>query len=398
MKSSKLLGSIGLVSGTSIGAAMLAQPISVGLGGFFPSLIILFSVWLSLMASAFLLLEVEMKFPRGSNLLTMAEKSLGPMGKLTCAITYILLLYSLISAYLAGGSGMVYAAAESALGISVPFWCSAIGFAILFGAFIYFGTASVDWLNRLLMIALILSYIWLVFQSSGYVEPHRILKTNWSLIWVSVPMIITSFGFHIVIPTLSDYLDRDVSALKKVLWIGGSIPMIIYLIWDFLVIGMLPYEGAFSITSAFKMGLMPQEALEQAKGAHLISTIASFFGFFAIITSFLGVAMSLLDFIADGLKIKKNRIGRLILCMLVFIPPVIFVISQARGFYIALQFGGLFVSVLLGILPCLMVLSMRKKKIKSPFKTPGGSVLVWSVFTAFCVGIVVCLVETFVSV
>jgi len=397
MKHSRLLGSIGLVSGTSIGAAMLALPISAGLSGFFPSLIVIFLVWLSLMASAFFLLEIEMKFPRGSNLITMAQKALGPMGKLTCAVTYILLLYSLISAYLAGGSGMVYATAQNALGLDVPFWCSTVGFAALFGAFIYFGTASVDWLNRLLMTALILSYLWLVVRSSGYVDASRVFKTEWNLIWVCVPVIITSFGFHIVIPTLSDYLDRDVALLKKVLWIGGSIPLVIYIVWNFLVIGMLPYEGLASITSAFKAGLMPQEVLERSKGAYLISTIASFFGFFAIITSFLGVAMSLLDFIADGLKIKKDRIGRFVLCLLVFTPPVIFVISQARGFYIALRFGGLFVSVLLGILPCLMVLAMRKKKIKSPFKTPGGSALVWGVFSMFCVGIAICLADALVS-
>ena len=49
-------------------------------------------------------------------------------------------------------------------------------------------------------------------------------------------------------------------------------------------------------------------------------------------TSFLGVTLSLSDFLTDGFKIKKSWEGRLMACLLTFIPPLIFVLTYQRGF------------------------------------------------------------------
>jgi tyrosine-specific transport protein len=86
---------------------------------------------------------------------------------------------------------------------------------------------------------------------------------------------------------------------------------------------------------------------------------ARFFSFFAIVTSFLGVALGLADFLTDGFKIKKTWEGRLVACALTFIPPLIFVFTYQRGFYLALEHAGAFVAILLGILPCLMAWKLK---------------------------------------
>lgn len=395
MKTQKLLGACGLVAGTSIGAAMLAQPITVGLGGFIPSIFTLGLVWILLMSTAFYLLEVEMQFPRGSNLMTMAKEALGPAGRFCLAIFYILLLYSLMSAYLAGGTAMAHDVVQRQLGSELPFWSTCLIFVVIFGAFIFLGVASVDHLNRMLMIGLVASYIYLCFSSSFYVEPARALHMQPKFVWLSLPVIVTSFGFHIIIPTLSDYLNRSKPKLIKALWIGGSIPLVVYLIWNFLVIGMLPYSGHGSIIEAFKLGSMPYDILEKATRSIKIAYASGVFGFFAIITSFLGVSASLLDFISDALKIKKSRIGRAILCMLVFIPPVVFVLTQMRGFYLALQYGGFFVCALLGVFPPLMALALRRKGKKKPFKVPGGTLLAGGVCLLFVALGMLCLFEVY---
>jgi tyrosine-specific transport protein len=92
----------------------------------------------------------------------------------------------------------------------------------------------------------------------------------------------------------------------------------------------------------------------------LISTAAYFFSFFAIITSFLGVSLSLVDFIGDGLRLKKGHKGRLLSCAITFIPPIFFVLSYQRGFIIALEYAGIFVILLLAILPACMALKIKK--------------------------------------
>ena len=59
----KILGSILLIVGTSIGAGMLALPVATAALGFTGSLIMLFSCWFVMTTSAFLLLEVNLAMP-----------------------------------------------------------------------------------------------------------------------------------------------------------------------------------------------------------------------------------------------------------------------------------------------------------------------------------------------
>ena len=80
------------------------------------------------------------------------------------------------------------------------------------------------------------------------------------------------------------------------------------------------------------------------------------FAFFAITTSFLGVTLGLLDFLADGLKKTKRGWSHLQLACLTFGPPLIIAMIYPSLFLIALTFaGGIGCALLLGLLPVLMV-------------------------------------------
>lgn len=374
-----LLGSTLLIAGTTIGAAMLALPMDTGAMGFFPAAALFIVIWLGLMATAFYFMEVALHSPKDSNMITMAGQTLGPLGKGLCAFVYILLLYALVCSYLSGGASALHAAAVSSMGIEAPFSLAVILFCLLFGLFIYLGTASVDRINQLLFLGLILSFFLMIGFSLPKIDGARLLVANPQHLFSGVAIVITSFGFHIVIPTLRDYLGRNVASMKKALWVGGSIPLLFYLVWNAAFLGLLPRA---ELEQALRLGELPQAVLARHLGSSWIATIAGLFSFFAIITSFLGVSISLLDFIADGLKIHKGRIGRLALCLLVFLPPVAFVLLYPRGFYLALRFGGVMVAILLGIFPPLMALAQRKRQ-RGGYKTPGGRGLIYAVLLFF---------------
>jgi tyrosine-specific transport protein len=88
----------------------------------------------------------------------------------------------------------------------------------------------------------------------------------------------------------------------------------------------------------------------------------------------LGVSISLMDFLADGLHVKKTPLGRLGLSLLTFAPPLYFAISYPRIFFIALGYaGGFGVAILLGLLPALMVWSGRYRLgLSGAYQAPGG--------------------------
>jgi tyrosine-specific transport protein len=167
-------------------------------------------------------------------------------------------------------------------------------------------------------------------------------------------VVLTSFGFHIIIPTLTTYLHHDKKKLRLVLFIGSFIPFVVYVIWELLILGVVPLEGNHGLIADYLSGQTAATSLPYILNHSWIPSIASAFAFFAIITSFLGVSLSLSDFLADGLHMKRFTLGREFACLLTFVPPLIFVLFYPRGFILALQFAGILVAILLCILPAIM--------------------------------------------
>ncbi len=141
---------------------------------------------------------------------------------------------------------------------------------------------------------------------------------------------------------------------------------------------------------ALNQGEIATEALKEAVGVSWILDVAQAFAFFAIMTSFLSVALSFVDFLADGLKIKKTPVGKLILATLVLGPPFLCAMIYPTIFLIALNIAGGFGAVILfGILPALMVWKGRYSyRWDYPQLVPGGKVVLIGVI-AFALGIMV---------
>lgn len=52
------------------------------------------------------------------------------------------------------------------------------------------------------------------------------------LIIAALPVIFTSFGFHGSIPSIVKYLGKDTKVLRKVMLVGSSLPLIVYILWQ----------------------------------------------------------------------------------------------------------------------------------------------------------------------
>jgi tyrosine-specific transport protein len=372
----KLLGGILLVSGTTIGAAMLALPVATGLAGFLPSLFLLLVFWVYMTYTAFLMLEVNLWMPPETNLISMAKKTLGRWGETCSWIIYLFLLYSLTTAYLAGSGPIVLDLMEFATGYRGADWAGPLPLLFVFGYFVYKGTKSVDYVNRLLMLGLVIAYSLLIVFLTPYVEISKLAHSDGKYLLMAVSIVATSFGFHIIIPSLTTYFDRNVPRIKQAILIGSVIPLVVYIVWEFLSLGIIPIEGRYGVIYGYEQGSNGAHLLSELLHTPFIAQIARMFAFFAIVTSFLGVSLSLTDFLADGLRIRKNPKGRALLFFIVFIPPMALALLDPRAFLNALEYAGAFgVVVLLGLFPALMVWSGRYRlQLPSSFKTPGGKI------------------------
>ncbi len=390
----RFIGGILLVAGTTIGAGMLALPVVTGFAGFLPSVALFVCFWAYMTYTALLTLEVNLWMEnKAANMITMARTTLGPLGYVASWLIYLFLLYALTTAYLAGCGPIVVDFFRSVSGITLPDNLGALPLLLVFIYLIYKGIKSVDYLNRILMICLAVAYVLMVLLSYPYIDPTLLRHMDLSKLVTGVSIVATSFGFHIIIPSLSSYLDHDVRKLKKVIVIGSLIPLGVYLIWELVVLGIVPPP---LLSVGFKEGANGAQILSDLLEHSQMALTARFLAFFAIITSFLGVSLSLADFLADGFKIKKTPSGKGMICLLTFGPPIVFALSNPRAFLVALDYAGTFgVILLLGLMPSLMALCGRERfKAKSRFQAPGGQFLL---MTSIALSLMLILLEMMIK-
>ncbi|PCI75330.1 tyrosine transporter [Candidatus Aerophobetes bacterium] len=361
MGKSKLLGSVLIVMGTTIGGGVLALPITTGFMGFFPSMVLFTCCWLVMLLSAFCFLDVNLSFKMPVNLISMTQVLLGRFAKGICFVIYLFLLYSLVSAYLSGSVTLFVDFFSRALHLNISKFVASLCLPALFCVFIYLGTKGVDFINRILMLGLFVSFALLVSFIPEFVEGERLLHMDVKSFGIALPLVITSFGYHIVIPSLVTYVHHDRALLKKAIIIGSVSPLILYIIWQALVMGAVPLSGNVSLASAWVKGESVTVALSKIIHRPEVAVIGQFAVFFAIITSFLGVTMSLSDFVTDGFKLKRNTMGRFFSMLIALIPPLIFTAVSARGFIAALEYAGAFVAILLIFFPALLAWKLPRK-------------------------------------
>lgn len=372
---SKMIGGILFIPATAIGAGMLALPVVSGFAGFWPTILCFVFYWILMTYSALLMVEVNLWMAKpASNMITMASVTLGNGGKAVSWLAYLFLLYALTTAYLAGSGAMIKEYARVLLGMDVPESLDALPLILVFAFLVYRGAHAIDYLNRVLMAAFFIVFAVMVFFLTPYVNSKLLSHYNIEAIWVGLSTIATAFGFHVIIPTLTVYLDRDVQMIKKVILIGSLIPLAFYLVWQVLVLGIVPLEGSISLDVAYREGTNGADILSRYLGHGFLAELARAFSLLAVVTSFLGVAMSLCDFFADGFKIPKSPLGNLLLVGMAVIPPFFIAKTDPRIFLEALDVAGTFgVIFLLILFPALMV--WKGRPLFAPtsiYQTPGG--------------------------
>jgi tyrosine-specific transport protein len=375
---SKLLGGILLVVGTAIGGGMLALPVATSATGFFNSTLLLFVCWLIMTASAFLILEVNLWLPANSNIISMAKATLGAPGQVVAWLSYLLLLYSLLAAYIAGG-GDFLGHLIAIDGMTLPNWVASLLFAVILGFIVYCGIRSVDYVNRALMITKFGALALLLILILPHVSSNHLAGGQFKYITASVTVAITSFGFSNIIPSLRAYFHSDVKKLRLAILIGSLIPLVCYILWDLAIMGVISRDGADGLIAMAHSGHSNSEfvsALSVLLQRETITVFARIFTSICLATSFLGVALSLSDFLADGLRVAKSGKGNLIIFTTTFLPPMVIVLFYPGAFIAALSYAGIYCMILLVLLPALMAWSGRyRKQLPSAYRVWGGKPL-----------------------
>ncbi len=371
---SRVLSGTLLIAGTAIGAGMLGIPLLTAQAGLYPALLITGLVWVFMLATGLLIVEATLWMPPGANILSITGRLLGAKGRLLAGVLFLFLYYCLMTAYIAGGAPIFSALFTGATGLALPGISAYILFALLFGLIVFRGIRSIDRVNLLLVLGMAVSYVFLVGFGAQAVNLERFVFFDLPAAFTAAPVLFSAFGYHNVIPSLCTYLERDRKALRLSIVLGTSFAMAVYAIWQWLVIGSVPLEAI----AAAKAAGQPATAVLQTITTHpWLGRCASAFGFLALVTSLLGVALSMVDFIADG--VRKYTMKRLVPTLLTFVPPLFIAIIDPTLFDRALGISGGFGEAFLnGLLPVLLVWVGRYRlKLDSEMSLKGGKPMLW---------------------
>ncbi|HHF0431668.1 aromatic amino acid transporter [Haemophilus influenzae] len=368
----KTVGSTLLVAGTMIGAGMLAMPLTSAGIGFGFTLVLLLGLWALLTFSALLFVELYQTAESDAGIGTLAEQYFGKAGCIIATAVLIIFLYALIAAYISGGGSLLKDLLPESFGDKV----SVLLFTVIFGSFIVIGTHSVDKINRVLFFVMLAAFAVVLSLMLPEIKFDNLMATpiDKALIISASPVFFTAFGFHGSIPSLNKYLDGNVKALRFSILVGSAITLCAYILWQLSTHGLLTQNEFLQILKedATLNGLV--KATFAITGSNVIASAVKLFSTLALITSFLGVGLGLLECIEDLLKRSFNvTAGRISLGLLTFIPPLVFALFYPEGFILALGYAGQMFAFYAVVLPVSLVWKARRTHTNLPYKVWGGN-------------------------
>jgi tyrosine-specific transport protein len=380
---SKVIGSILLIVAMSIGGGLLSLPVVTAAGGFFNSTLLLIFTWLVITIGSLFILEICLRSPKGSNLISMSRDTLGLPGQIITGLFYLLMLYCIMCVYVSGGTDLIHSIFQS-LNIKINTGFSTILFVFILGCFVWHGIKLVDHTNRALMTGKMAVYFLLILILAPSVHLNNLPSGSFYALSGAVMPAIFSFGYSIIIPSLCTYLDGNVKQLRAAVLIGSFIPLICFIIWNYTVQGTLTQEHLMSINQSGKVISQLNAGLSSI-GNPWVTTIIHLFTSICLLTAFLAVSLSLSDVIANGIHKPKQGKNKWLIYALTFLPPVVIIIFRPFIFITAIQYAGILVVGLLILLPTLMVWRSRqvhKLAKNEPYRVPGGIFIVFGMLMA----------------
>lgn len=368
----KTIGSTLLIAGTMIGAGMLAMPLTSAGIGFGFTLVLLLGLWALLTFSALLFVELYQTAESDAGIGTLAEQYFGKAGRIIATAVLIIFLYALIAAYVSGGGSLLKDLLPESFGDKV----SILLFTVIFGSFIVIGTHSVDKINRVLFFVMLAAFAVVLSLMLPEIKFDNLMATpiDNALIISASPVFFTAFGFHGSIPSLNKYLDGNVKALRISILAGSVITLCAYILWQMSTHGLLTQNEFLQILKedATLNGLV--KATLAITGSNVIAGVVKLFSTLALVTSFLGVGLGLLECIEDLLKRSFNiSAGRISLGLMTFIPPLVFALFYPEGFILALGYAGQMFAFYAVVLPVSLVWKARRAHTNLPYKVWGGN-------------------------
>jgi len=382
MFSKALIGSTATLVGYIIGAGILALPFAFGQVGYLTGAALVVFLGFGLMILYLYLGEVVLRTKGNHQIPGLAERYLGAGGKWVMYLAMILGGYGSLTAYMIKEGDFLQLLFSPLFGGNSLLYSYA--FFLIGALLLYIGLRLVEKVE-VLLVALIILVVGFVFAFTlPLIQPEAVWQFDISKVFVPYGVIFFAFMGIGAIPEMHAELIGRYRILKHAIILGTLIPMIVYLLFPFSIVGSAGPEGVSEGTI---------EGLQRAVGRPFFM-VALFFGMLTMATSFLAVGLAVKEVFRFDSRISETRswvytiIGPLALFHLMRFSGV------EHAFFKIIDITGAVSGSIIGIVVVLMFWRAKQKGNREPeFEVSGNRTIGWLLIGLFVVGMVLDLLR-----
>ncbi|KNA13766.1 hypothetical protein SOVF_113150 isoform A [Spinacia oleracea] len=405
---------VSLIIGTAVGPGMLGLPSATIKSGPLPSTVAILLSWVYVISSIILVAELsfatmEEDGVKDVSFTGLAIKAFGAHFGAFVSIVYASLSFSLLVACVSG------------IGSIVSQWFPSLNnvvshgiFPMFLGSIIwFFPFRAIDSTNRFLCFMMLISIITLVGIGVSVARANLLISlsnSSWHVFSIlpAIPVTVLTLGFHVITPFICKVAGDTIDEARKAILIGGTVPLVMVLSWNLIVLGL---AGTGTAQSSSLQG-DPIKLLLSVKSSALFAVQG--FAFSALATSFIGYSVSFPKQLVDTLELifrssnSDNELGAKetmretripdasdgsilsgssfrnfegLISVALFLVPVLVASFYPSTFSRALDFAGVYANCFLfGILPPAMAYIFKsRRKLRSSL--PGGNVVLFLLFS-----------------
>lgn len=328
------------VSGTVIGAGILALPLATADAGFWPTLAAILLIGGMSLLTAVYIARLSGDYT-GEHLPQMASRILGWWAGPLMLLALITYIYAALIGYLSAGGVIL----NDLLGL--PVWLGTILYFTVATVIAYLGIETSSKAELVLFTVMLV----LIMGIVGLSLPHisRPPPTSDGLMQVPVAFGLVLFAYvgHSIIPSLATQTTRE--DLERAVILGMLTPLLLYLLWTGVISAVVPQQLLEDAAAAGAPATIPLGAV---LGGGVV-LMGSLFALLATMTSFIGFSVSLTD-------IFDYRFRRAVATAMAVGAPLLIALAYPTGFVRALDIGGTYGGgVFAGVLPTLMYIRAR---------------------------------------
>lgn len=367
----RFLHAVAMLIGMIVGVGIFGVPYAVEKVGFVIGFFYIAVIGLILLLVNLLYSEVTLRTEGKHRLVGYAEIYLGKWGKTLAGLSQIFAFYGALIAYIIIGGQFLQIILMPVFGGT--FLTYQVVFFILMSLAVLVGLRLVASIEFFMTVLLLVVVAIIFFAGLPYVWYPNLYIMNLKNIFLPYGVLLFALGGAAAIPLMRELLRGQEEKMKKVIEIGTIIPILITILFSFVVIGV---SGERTTPEAISGLVSP-----------LGSTIVLFgaiFGFLAIATSFLVLGLNLRDIFHYDYKFEKF-LSWLLACVL----PFLFFLWSRPTFISVIAFTGAVLGGLEGILITLIWLRAKKMGKRSPeYSLKISNFVVGLILLIFVLGII----------